>query len=197
MNIGFLVSHRGSNMQAVVDACTAGRLDARVCVVISNNGHSEVLVRAHNQGIPNFHLSSRTHPEPEQLDRAIAAVLREHQANLVVLAGYMKKLGPRTLFDFSGRILNIHPGLLPKYGGQGMYGRIVHEAVLAAGEKETGVTIHVVDGVYDHGQVLVERRIPVRSDDDVDSLSERVLEHEHELLVSTLAQVVSGSLRLP
>lgn len=197
MNIGFLVSHRGSNMQAVVDACATGRLDARVCVVISNNSHSEALARAHDLGIPSFHLSSRTHPEPEQLDGAIAAVLRGHQADLVILAGYMKKLGPRALSEFSGRILNIHPGLLPKYGGQGMYGRIVHEAVLAASEKETGITIHLVDGEYDHGPVLVECRIPVSANDDVDSLSQWVLEHEHELLVSTLVQVVSGSLRLP
>jgi phosphoribosylglycinamide formyltransferase-1 len=109
MNIGFLVSHRGSNMQAVVDACTAGRLDARVCVVISNNSYSEALVRAHNQGIPCFHLSSRTHPKPEQLDLTIAAVLRQHKADLVILAGYMKKIGARTLSEFSGRMINIHP----------------------------------------------------------------------------------------
>jgi phosphoribosylglycinamide formyltransferase-1 len=197
MNIGFLISHRGSNMQAVIDACTASQLDACPCVVISNNSRSEALVRARNQDIPYIHLSSRTHPVPEQLDLAIASARRAHQADLVILAGYMKKLGDRTLSDFSGRILNIHPGLLPKCGGQGMYGRNVHEAVLAAGEKETGVTIHVVDGEYDHGRILAECRIPIAVDDDVATLSRRVLEREHELLVGTLIRIISGSIRLP
>ena len=132
-------------MQAVIDACKSGRLAARPCVVISNNGDAEALRRAEREGIPHYHLSASTHPAPEELDAAIMQTLRRHRVDLVILAGYMRKLGPKTLAAYRGRVLNIHPALLPKHGGRGMYGMRVLEAVLAAGEKETGVTIHLVD----------------------------------------------------
>lgn len=114
--------------------------------MISNNSKAEALARAQREGIPYRHLSAVTHPIAEQLDAAIWQTLVAHGTDLVVLAGYMRKLGSQTLADYRGRIINIHPALLPKFGGTGMYGAHVHEAVLAAGEKETGVTIHVVDG---------------------------------------------------
>ena len=110
LNLGFLASHNGSNMQAVIDACRAGRLDADPAVVISNNGDSGALERARNENIPWFHLSGRTHPEPEDLDREIVDNLLNHDVNLVILAGYMKKIGPVTLATFPGHIINIHPG---------------------------------------------------------------------------------------
>jgi phosphoribosylglycinamide formyltransferase-1 len=119
-----------------------------------------------------------------------------HDVELVVLAGYMKKVGPRTLRHFAGRVLNIHPALLPKFGGQGMYGRRVHEAVLAAGERETGVTIHLVDDEYDHGRILGQCRVPVLPGDTVESLAQRVLQREHEFLVEMLVRIVSGAVAL-
>lgn len=194
MNLAFLASHRGSNMQAVIEACKEGRLPAHPCVVISNNGAAEALDVARREQIPCYHLSTRTHPEPEHLDMAILQVLLRHGADLVVLAGYMRKSGPNTLAQYKGRVINIHPALLPKFGGRGMYGANVHRAVLAAGEKETGVTIHLVDEEYDHGKILAQRRVPVMEGDTVETLAQRVLACEHDFLVETIGRIVSGEL---
>lgn len=197
IRIAFFASGRGSNMQAVLDACRAGTLDAIPCAVISNNSGAEALTRARQQGIPAYHFSSKTHEDPAQLDEAILSVLQERQAGLVVLAGYMKKLGPKTLTAYRGRIINIHPALLPKFGGAGMYGIHVHEAVIAAGERETGVTIHLVDEEYDHGQVLAQARVPVLEGDTPEALAARVLEREHTFLVEMLQSVIAGEIELP
>jgi phosphoribosylglycinamide formyltransferase 1 len=107
----------------------------------------------------------------------------------LLLVGYMKKLGPKTLQEYRGRIINIHPSLLPKYGGYGMYGKHVHEAVLRNRETETGVTIHLVDEEYDTGEIMNQASVPVHEDDTLESLSERVLEQEHSLLVETLIKL--------
>ena len=124
--LGFLASHGGSNMQAIIDACKTGRLEAKPCVVISNNSDSMALQRAKNEGIPNYHVSAVTHPGRLE-DEEILRTLKRHGVDTVILAGYMKMLGPATLRAYGGRILNIHPALLPKYGGKGMYGKRVHE----------------------------------------------------------------------
>ncbi len=197
MNLGFLASHNGTNMQAVINACRSGRLSAVPVVVISNNKDSGALERARNEKIPWFHLSGNTHPDPADLDREIVDVLLQHDVNLVILAGYMKKIGPVTLATFPGRIINIHPGLLPEYGGQGMYGRRVHEAVIASGNKVTGITVHVVDPVYDNGPILAQTTIPVKPGDTADSLAERVLAVEHEFYVDTISRIISGDIKLP
>jgi phosphoribosylglycinamide formyltransferase-1 len=196
-NLGFLASGRGSNMQAVIDACRSGRLRAQPSVVISNNSRSGAIERARCAGIPSLHLSSATHPDPGDLDRAICDTLAAHGVDLVVLAGYMKRIGPRTLSRYAGSIINIHPALLPRFGGQGMYGIRVHEAVLASGAKETGVTIHLVDAEYDHGPIVAQHRVPVMDGDTPESLAHRVLEQEHRLLVETLIGIVSGSISMP
>ena len=183
-------------MQAIIDACNDGRLAATPCVVISNNSVSEALNRARRESIPAYHLSRRTHPSPGELDRRTAAVLGRHRVNLVVLAGYMRKLGPPVLSRYPRRVLNVHPALLPRFGGEGMYGRAVHEAVLAAGETETGATVHVVDEEYDSGPVLAQSRVPVLLGDDVERLSSRVLEQEHRLYVETLQRIATGEIDL-
>ena len=184
-------------LQHVLDACRSGRLDARPCVVVSNNVDAEALSRTRRVGVPNYHLSRQTDSEPELLDSAILETLDQRRANLVVLAGYLRPLRPRTVAGYRGRIIDVHPALLPRHGGQGMYGRRVHEAVLAARDRETGVTIHVVDEEYDHGPIVAQVRIPVVKSDTVDTLTARVLEHEHRLLVETLGRIVSGDLVLP
>ena len=184
-------------MQAIIDAVNAARLHAIPCVVISNNSDSLALARARAEGIPAYHLSTRTHPEADSLDEAILQALLAHNTKVVVLAGYMKKLGPQTLRHFHGRILNIHPALLPKYGGQGMYGRHVHEAVLAAGERITGVTVHLVDDEYDHGAIIAQCEVPVCADDTVETLAERVLQREHTFYVETLQQISEGKIEFP
>jgi phosphoribosylglycinamide formyltransferase-1 len=189
--LGIVGSHTGTNMQAIVDACSAGRLDAQVAVVVSNNGKSGVAERAARHGLPFVHISSVTHPDPDLGDRALADALSERGAELVVLAGYMKKLGPATLERFRRRIINTHPALLPKYGGHGMYGDHVHRAVLDAGETETGVSVHFVDGDYDTGPVIAQARVPVLPGDTVETLSERVKARERNLLVETIAQLIA------
>ena len=184
-------------MQAVLDACAAGRLHATPAVLICNNRDAAALDRAARAGLPRYHLSGATHPDPDALDAAILDALARHDADLVVLTGYMKKLGPRTLTRYRHRVLNIHPALLPRFGGQGMYGARVHEAVLAAGERETGVTIHVVDAEYDHGPIVAQCRVPVTSGDTPATLAERVLAREHAFLVETLEGIATGALKLP
>ena len=197
LQLGFLSSHGGSNLQAIVDACKDGRLSASPRVVISNNSRSVVLKRAQSVGIPHFHLSSKTHPDAEHLDWEILHTLQRHDVNLVILAGYMKLLGPHTVSWYRGKILNIHPALLPEFGGKGFYGRAVHHMVLAAGEEVTGVTIHLVDELYDHGLIVARSEVPVEPGDTVDSLSERVLRREHEFFVETLQRIERGEIELP
>ena len=197
LRLGFLASHGGSNVQAIIDACKGGSLDAEPCVVISNNSDSEVLRRAAREGVPNLHLSSGTHPRPRDLDAAITATLESHGVNLVVLAGYMRLLGPQTVARYRGRILNVHPALLPAHGGKGMYGERVHAAVLAARERVTGVTVHLVDKEYDQGPVVAQTEVPVLEDDTVESLRERVLRREHEFYVETLKRIAIGEIELP
>jgi len=197
MNIGFLASHGGSNMQAIIDACKSGKLQATPAVVISNNSDSGAIARAETEGIPYYYLSGKTHPEPEELDRAILETFLRHSVDIIVLAGYMKKLGPKTLSRFRGRILNIHPALLPKYGGKGMYGIRVHEAVIAAGEKESGVSIHFVDENNDTGTIIAQTRVPVMPDDTPETLAARILVQEHILYPATLQRIVTGEIPLP
>jgi len=197
MNLGFFASGRGTNMQAVIDACKKGILDAKASLVISNNSDSEALARARRQEIPGYHFSSKTQPDPCQLDLAILSALKQHQTDLVILAGYMKRLGEKTLLAYPGRVINIHPALLPKYGGPGMYGGYVHEAVIAAGDRETGVTIHLVDREYDHGNILAQCRLPVLQSDTAMTLAERVLAREHTFLVETLKRIIAGEISLP
>lgn len=196
MNLGFLASHRGSNMQAVVAACRAGRLDANPVVLISNNRKAECLVRAHEQQVPTVVMNAITHPDPEALDSAMLDALQRHGCDLIVLAGFMKRIGPRVLAAYRNRIINIHPSLLPKHGGQGMYGRAVHAAVLAAGDAVTGVTVHLVNAEYDEGRILAQCELPVEKGDTVETLSARVLDCEHRFLVETLHAIAAGKLRL-
>jgi len=196
LKLGFLASHGGSNMQAIIDACKNGTLDAEPSVVISNNSESGALKRAEKEGIPYYHLSLNTHPEEQLLDDAIVEVFEEYEINIVILAGYMKKIGRKLLTNFKGRILNIHPALLPKFGGYGMYGMKVHEAVLKADEKITGPTVHLVDEHYDHGRILAQKTVPIFSDDTPETLAARVLEQEHTLYPETIQKIITGKIIL-
>lgn len=186
MRIAALASHGGSVLQAVIDACEQSELDAAIVLVISNNSGSGALTRAAEHGIPTLHLSSATHSDPAVLDAAMVEALEGARADWVLLAGYMKKLGPTTLARFRNRIINTHPALLPKYGGKGFYGRRVHQAVIDAGDRESGATVHIVDAEYDSGPILAQVRVPVRDDDSVDDLEERVKVAERKLIVETL-----------
>jgi phosphoribosylglycinamide formyltransferase 1 len=188
--IALFASHGGSNAEAVINACLEGRIAGRACLLISNNSTSRALELAQAHGIATAHLSSVTHPGPDQLDEEILATLQRAQVSVLVLAGYMKRLGPKTLTAYVDAILNVHPSLLPRHGGVGMYGLRVHEAVLESGDPTTGVTIHLVDGSYDSGRILAQREIPVVEGDTAESLAARVLPIEHEVLVDALASFI-------
>ncbi len=196
LRLGILASHAGTTMQAIINACLQGRLHAEVRVAISNNSRSGALARARTHGIPTAHLSSVTHPDADELDRAITETLNDHGVEVVALAGYMKRLGPLTLRRYRGHLLNTHPALLPKFGGQGMYGDRVHEAVLAAGERVSGATVHLVEGDYDTGAVLSQVEAPVSDEDTPATLRERVQAAERDHYVCVLERIARGEIKL-
>ncbi len=195
--LAILVSGRGSNMMAIINACEQGSLSAGVELVISNNPDSQALVLAKEKNISMASLNSRTHSDEDLLDVAMKDSLDSHHVDFVLLAGFMKKIGPKTLSAYKGRIINIHPSLLPKFGGQGMFGMNVHKAVIDAGEKETGVTIHLVDGEYDKGAILAQRTVTVAAGDTPKTLAAKVLKLEHVLFSETIQKIIDGSIILP
>jgi phosphoribosylglycinamide formyltransferase 1 len=197
MNIAILASGEGTTLQAVLDACAQGRLPAQVGVVISNNGTAGALRRARAAGVAARHLSAATAGGEVPADRALRDTLLEFDAQWVLLAGYMKRLGPLTLAAFAGRVMNTHPALLPEFGGQGMYGMHVHRAVLAAGREQSGSTVHWVDAHYDTGTVIRQVRVPVAAGDIAESLAARVQAAERELVVEVLAAAAAGRLAAP
>lgn len=184
LKIGVLASHTGTNFQAIADACQHGDLNASLEILICNNSSAGVMERASRAGIPARHMSSATHPD--NLDQAICDALIQANTQLVVLAGYMKKLGPAVLNEFEDRIINVHPSLLPKYGGEGFYGARVHQAVLDAGESETGATVHLVNAEYDRGDTLLQEKISVKASDTAESLADRLRPIEHQLLINAI-----------
>lgn len=196
LRFGFLASHGGSGMRAVVDACRAGALRAIPGVLITNNVNSEAMVWAQACGVSCVHLSGRTHPSPVDLDRAITEALVAAGANLIVLSGYMRKLGPEVLARFGARILNVHPALLPRHGGQGMYGDRVHAHVLSSGDTTSGATVHLVDREYDTGPIVAQQSIPVLDGDTIETLGQRVRSAEQTLLVATLRGIEAGEIDL-
>ncbi|MFC1641425.1 phosphoribosylglycinamide formyltransferase [Myxococcota bacterium] len=197
MRLGILASHEGTTLQAVLDGCASGVIPAKVATIISNNSESGALRRARTAGLHWAHLSSRTHPDPKSLDLAICQTLQQREVDFVLLAGYMRRLGPVTLQVFRGRVLNTHPALLPKFGGQGMYGLRVHQAVLAAREATTGVSVHRVDAEYDAGPVIAQTVVQVQADDTPETLAARVQQREREFLVEVLAGLATGRVELP
>ncbi|HUF55179.1 MAG TPA: phosphoribosylglycinamide formyltransferase [Thermohalobaculum sp.] len=185
-----LASGSGSNLQALIDRF-ADDAAVEISGVVSDRPGIGALERAAAAGIPTAVLSGAGARADE-----LAGWLREFGADLVVLAGYLRLVPPAVVREWRGRMLNIHPSLLPAFGGEGMYGRRVHEAVLASGVSETGVTVHLVDEEYDRGPIVAQRRVPVRSGDDAERLAARVLEEEHRLLPEIVAAVARGSRRL-
>lgn len=177
-------------MQAMLDAIASGIVAAEIVAVLSNNAAAGALQRARAAGIPAIHVaaSSATDAAAEAQDAALTQSLQAAGAELVVTAGYMQRLGPRVMAAYRHRMLNVHPSLLPKFGGRGMYGRRVHAAVLAAGESESGATVHLVEGDYDSGPVIAQARVPVRTDDTVETLAARVKARERLLLVEVLVE---------
>jgi len=188
LRVAVMASGSGTNLQSILDRCRDGRLKAVVCVVISNNSDSYALERARREGVETVHWSEKKAGSAKAFADGLLAILRRTGADLIVLAGYMKLVPIEVVAAYQGRILNIHPALLPKYGGKGFYGIKVHEAVLAAGDTESGATVHFVDAEYDRGPAFLQRTVPVLPGDTPDTLRERVLAVEHELLPDAIAK---------
>lgn len=193
MKLAILASGRGSHLQNIYRACQSGELAASISMVISNKSQSAALEFARAKGIPVQHLSGKTHPDPNLLDLAICQAAKQSGAAMVITAGYLKKVGKLTLAQFPQTVINVHPSLLPRHGGPGMYGRKVHQAVCDAAETETGVTIHYVTEEYDQGKIIAQTRIKVLATDNAETLAARLLPVEHELLVNTLKELVESS----
>jgi phosphoribosylglycinamide formyltransferase-1 len=185
MRIAVAISGRGSNLEALLRALRPGA-PAEIVLVLSDR-EAAGLEHARTRGIPVVVLS-----DPAEATAWLGA-LNQHQVALMVLAGYLRLVPAPVVAAYRGRIINTHPALLPAFGGKGMYGGRVHRAVLASGAKETGVTIHLVDEVYDRGEVLAQARVPVLPGDTAERLASRVLEVEHRLLpAAVLAAAAAG-----
>lgn len=195
IRLAFLASNNGSSLRAIVSALEAGILDAEAVLAISNRKGAPALDFAREHGLQTLVIP--TLADPDAADSRLANALGDCGAEWTILSGYLRKLGPATLARFHGRILNIHPALLPKYGGPGMYGRRVHEAVIAAGERVSGASVHVVDGEYDHGAVIARAEVPVSPEDTPESLEAKVMAVEPTLFVETLRRLAAGDIAFP
>ena len=192
LRLGFLASGNGSSARAIVAAIGAGGLAAQARLLVSNNRGAAALNFAAEAGIPA--LCIPTQADAAAADARLADALEAHGVELVILSGYLRQLGPLTLSRYAGRVLNIHPGPLPAFGGHGMYGRRVHEAVIAAGVAESGICVHVVDSEYDRGPVIARMAVPVLAGDTAETLEARVTSKEPAFFVATLAALVAGGL---
>jgi formyltetrahydrofolate-dependent phosphoribosylglycinamide formyltransferase len=190
MRIAVAISGRGSNLEALLRALQPGA-SAKIVLVVSDRAEAAGLAHARSRQIPAVVL-----PDPADA-AAWLALLQEHQIDLLVLAGYLKLVPAPVVAAYRGRIINTHPSLLPAFGGRGMFGERVHQAVLASGARETGVTIHLVDEVYDRGAVLIQSRVPVLRDDTAARLAARVLEVEHRLLPAVVLAAAAAGRPVP
>jgi len=195
LKLGFLASGNGSGARAIVAAIRTGELAAEARFLVSNNKSAAALAFAESVGVPALCIA--TQADPPAADRRLAKAMAVHGVELIVLSGYLRQLGPETLKRYAGRILNIHPGPLPAFGGHGMYGRRVHEAVIAAGVDESGVCIHLVDEEYDRGAVIARRGVSVEPGETPESLQARITALEPAFFVETLRRITKGEIILP
>src|SRR5918998_100908 len=189
--IAVLASGAGSTFRHLVDKSRTGQLPAEITLMITTKAGAPVAQHAGPAGVEHLFVDG-SELGPEDVDGSICQALIDREIDLVVLAGYLRKIGPRTLAAFAGRIINTHPAPLPAFGGPGMYGQRVHQAVLTAGVRHSAATIHLIDDDYDTGPVIAERPVPVHPDDTAATLQERVQAAERDLLVSTLAALIKG-----
>lgn len=191
--IAFFASHNGSAAKAMTMACADGVLEATPVLLITNNTKSAALDWAKDYGVKS-HVINDTNTQ--DIDATIAQMLEESSIDMVICSGYMKLIGPKTIESVKGKILNVHPALLPLYGGRGMYGRHVHQAVFDNKDKQTGITIHLVDGEYDHGRVIAQKIIPLDSNDGVDDIESKVKAAEPGFYLETLKYILNGQIDL-
>jgi phosphoribosylglycinamide formyltransferase-1 len=181
MRLAVFASGGGTNLQAILDAVDEGTLPATPVCCVSNTPEAGALARAERHDLPTHVVPPADHDGPQSFGEALMDVLTAHDVTFVALAGYMVKVPPAVVDAYRGRMTNVHPALLPAFGGQGMYGMRVHEAVLEYGVHWSGVTVHLVDEEYDHGPVVLQEPVPVYADDTPEALAERVQTVEHRL----------------
>jgi phosphoribosylglycinamide formyltransferase 1 len=194
INLGLLISGGGSNLQSVIDACEYGVLKglAGVVVVISNKMDAFGLERAKMHDIPTKYIDPRAFADNAAFCAKVTDEMKKRNVELVCLAGFMRMIDPALITAFKGKVINIHPALLPNYGGKGMYGHYVHEAVIKAGEKESGATVHWVNEHYDNGPIVLQRKVPVLTDDTPATLAKRVLEVEHQIYPEAIKMLIDA-----
>ncbi len=189
--IAVFASGGGSNLGTLLERFPPGG-QREVALVVSDRADAGALARASAAGVPARVVRPRDCATPEDYGRRLVRLLRENGIDLIVLAGFLRKVPAGVVEAFPLRIVNVHPALLPRFGGEGMYGERVHAAVLAAGERETGASVHFVDAEYDRGPVIAQARVPVLPEDTPQSLARRVLEEEHRLLPEVVDLIASG-----
>ena len=195
VRIGVLASGGGTNLQAIIDSCERGEIDGDVVVVISNVPEAYALERARTHRIDAFAFPHKgVSREAHEAD--VIACLEQHQVDLVVLAGYLRVLTPVLISKYVGRLMNTHPALLPSFGGQGMHGLNVHQAVLDYGCKVSGCTIHFVTLDVDGGPIIAQKAVPVLETDTPETLQERILKEEHKLLPRAIQLFAQGKLKM-
>ena len=190
--IAVFISGGGTNLQALIDASKTAKLSAEISLVVSSNSKAFGLTRAENAEIATFVFKEKKYESKSEASQDLLTKLKKHKIDFIALAGYLKLLSPELVSAYNGKIINMHPALLPKYGGQGMYGIHVHQAVLASGDKESGVSFHIVDEDYDRGRIVEQFKVPVLENDTPESLQERVLKKEHEEYPKILDKFIRG-----
>lgn len=194
--IAVFASGRGSNFEALLRKIAEDKIPARIAAVISNNGDAGALQTARENNIPAYYIERGQFVKGQEFADALDEIFDRHHINFVVLAGYIRKVPPRVLRRFPNQVLNIHPALLPKYGGKGMYGSRVHEAILESGDKVSGATIHIVDEEYDRGPIVLQREVPVLPNDTPELLAARVLEVEHRIYAEAVKLFAEDRIRV-
>lgn len=194
LRVAVLASTRGTDLQAIIDEIKAGRLDAHIACVVSNKKNCYALERAHSHGIKTYFVDPKEKSRAE-FDREVVQILENEKIELVVLVGYMRILTPYFIEKFHHKIINVHPALIPKYCGKDFFGNNVHEAVLAAGETETGMTIHFVEEEVDGGPIIIQKKCPVFATDTAETLKERVQALEKEWYPKVVQMFARGDLR--
>ena len=191
VSVALFASGSGSNVAALLEHRYRGAVRPQFRCLIGNSSGARVMALAREHGVSTYHVSRHTHPQRDACLARLEEILTAQRIELIVLAGYMKLLPVAIVRRWRGRILNIHPALLPRHGGRGMYGLAPHRAVLAAGERETGVTVHLVDEQYDGGPIVMQRTVPVRAGDTPETLARRVLAAEHDTYWRAVEQVAA------
>jgi len=196
MRCTVFASGGGSNFQALLDRRASGDLHVDFALMVGNNSAAKAFDRARENGVPALHIAPSHFADEAAYAKRLGDALREAGTELIALAGYMKKLPSSIVSEYRNRIINVHPALLPAFGGRGMYGMNVHRAVLEYGAKISGVTVHFVDEEYDHGPVIIQEPVPVLDSDDEHTLAARVLEAEHNNFWRAVEAVASGKIRV-